>query len=115
MSDITSKITALLKLFYSLFKGNSEVDETVLNASTEEPKMEEHQTDLETTIESSKIDDDEPDLNTPIEERPEIGAKNKWLYPTNEFGTMEKGVVGSESKEVHERGKKKKIKISRLD
>ncbi len=25
--------------------------------------------------------------------RPEMSEKNKWLYRTNEFGTMEKGVV----------------------
>lgn len=35
---------------------------------------------------------DETDLNTPLV-WPEISAKNKWLYRTNEFGTMEKGVV----------------------
>jgi len=120
MSDRTSKIAILIKSFYSLFKSksvsekqihtisNSEEDETDNTSSSEEDE-----TDSETSMESPIIEEDEPDLETSIEEieeRPEIGEKNKWLYPTG-FGKMEHGVVDSESKEAYGKKKKKIRKI----
>lgn len=41
-------------------------------------------------------------------ERPVLSKKNKWLYPTDEFGKMEKGVVEHKSKETYKKGKKGK-------
>lgn len=35
----------------------------------------------------------EIEINEPIFERPVMSAKNKYLYPTDNFGKMEKGVV----------------------
>jgi hypothetical protein len=99
MSYIT---TTFLNLFYSLFKSksvsvkqihptsNSQEDETANTNGSEEDE-----TNSVTSIESPTIEKDEPDLETSIEERPEIGEKNKWLYPTG-FGVMERGVVDSE-------------------
>lgn len=90
MSERTTKITTILKLFSSLFKRNSANKEQTPNA-------------IHTEIY-------ETDSETSIEERPMISEKNKWLYPTDNFGTMEHGVVDSEK-----RGKKKKKRIIFLE
>ncbi len=86
MSNRTPKITTFLKLFSALFKRNSANKEQAPN-----------------TI---RTEADEADSETSIEERPEIGQKNNWLYPADGFRKMEPGVVDSESKEVHKKGKK---------
>ncbi len=86
MSNKIHKIATLLKLFSALFKRNSANKEQALN-----------------TI---RTEADEADSETSIEERPEVGQKNKWLYPADVFRKMEPGVVDSESKEVHKKGKK---------
>jgi|GEM_PF-5745747 len=39
--------------------------------------------------------------------RPEMSKKNKWLYPTDGLGKMEKGVQDYESKETYGKGKKR--------
>ncbi len=36
---------------------------------------------------------------------PEIATKNKWLYPTDEFGKMEKGIVYESITYVYELNK----------
>lgn len=113
MSHRPTKITTLLKLFYSLFKSDSVDKEQTYNTTTSEE---------EETVYASNSEVDEPDLETsqksPMvkekskidlitsEDRPEIGEKNKWLYPTDEFGKMEHGVVGDESKEPSKKEKK---------
>lgn len=56
----------LQKLVYSLFKSDS--------------------------VNKKQIHINEAD-ETDFKPSPEIPAKNKWLYPTDEFGEMEKGVV----------------------
>lgn len=38
----------------------------------------------------------------PKEIKPEMATKNKWLYPTDDFGKMEKGVVSESITYVYE-------------
>ncbi|RTZ05709.1 hypothetical protein [Flavobacterium sp. GSP6] len=40
--------------------------------------------------------------DTAIEIKPEMATKNKWLYPADEFGKMEKGVVSESITYVNE-------------
>lgn len=122
MNNRPTKITALLNLFYSLFKSDSEGKEQINYPSTgDENKAvnigsrEQNETDSESSTTSPKVEKDELDLTTSIEERPEIGEKNKWLYPKDGFGKMEHGVVDDESKIAHKKGKKKKMRIIFLD
>ncbi len=128
MNDITTKITTILKLFYSLFKSGNQIQN--ISLSVEQGTINtnnnaEDNDDSKTAIE--KFDEPEtPEISeqnecvVPTEEfeemeRPEIGEKNKWLYPTDGFGKMEHGVVDNESKEGHKIGKKKKKRIIFLD
>ncbi len=62
--------------------------------------------DLEPSKENSK-EKTKIDL-LPSEDRPEIGKKNKWLHPTDNFGKMEHGVIYTASKEAYKNGKKKR-------
>lgn len=100
MNDKATKLTTLLKLFYSLFKSDGTDKKQIHSISTSQEAEEnnigsckEDETDLETAMErpiekeKSKID-----LLTSWD-RPEIGKKNKWLYPIDNFGKMEHGVV----------------------
>ena len=61
--------------------------------------------------EEMDIDSDEntPDIKPSIEKPKEFG-KNKWLYPTDEYGKMEKGVSGYETSYPKEKKEDRKIK-----
>jgi hypothetical protein len=109
MSNITN---TFLKLFGSLFKSKSISEKQIHpNSNGQEDETfntngrEEDETDSKV---NPTIEKDQPDSETSIDERPEIGQKNKWLYPTDGLGVMEHGVVDSESKETYGKGKLKR-------
>ena len=70
------------KLFHSAYMSNSESKKQTQCKSDDE----EDQTDFKYSIETPEEIQEE----IPIEKPKELG-KNKWLYPTDEFGKMEKG------------------------
>jgi hypothetical protein len=86
MRNILSKITAFIIHFCSWFKNNSAAKEQVqskLNRVVSEPV-------LETLTKSPAVNKlNEMDL----EERPVMSKNNKYLYPEDNFGKMEEGVV----------------------
>lgn len=86
-------VIVIIALFYSLYYINKTPKQQqrsnelkTPDATTEINSTDEFEKENNTVVQSKL------DLNTPLE-RPEIRKHNKWLYPTDNFGKMEKGVV----------------------
>jgi len=90
-----TSIVVLVILLYYCYKSDSLNKEQIKSETTKEIDSE-IINDINTEIANQII----PEAAKEI--KPEIVTKNKWLYPTDEFGKMERGVVHDSITYVYE-------------